>query len=61
MTSYERARRHERQTPAEIDAEIDLLNLRHQQTVDESVCKDCKVKIAILVKLKDELLTPELL
>ncbi len=61
MTSYERARRHARQTPAEIDAEIDLLNLRHQQTVDESVRKDCKVKIAILVKLKDELLTPELL
>lgn len=64
MTTYELSKRRRWtrvEDIAELDAELDALRELSQVKLDDRVRKDCAVKIAILSKIKDELLTPAFL
>ena len=60
MSYYEYNRRHELRTIEDVDREIDLLRLRHQQTCDPVTRRDCQEKLAICAALRADLQQLEL-
>ena len=60
MTNYELIQRRDCKTPEEVDVQIDLLKAGHNSTVDESVRKDCAVKLAICSAIRLNLTQREL-
>jgi hypothetical protein len=60
MTFYEHTRRQALRTIADVDAEIDLLKLRWQMTVDPATRRDCEDKLAICRRIRTDLQQLEL-
>jgi hypothetical protein len=60
MSFYEHTRRQQLRTIPEVDAEIDLLKLRWQMTVDPATRRDCEEKLAVCRRIRADLQQLEL-
>lgn len=60
MTALELSLRRRLGTLADVDDEIDLLKLRHQETCDDLVRADCERRLAVCKRIREDMTQPVL-